>query len=670
MKKANLIWIFLLCVNLSAIDVNPAAGAYTVGQNLSFRPTLSLYDWQYYAAQWNFGDGFALSQSPGNLWVSHRYRNPGSYWITLRPTLGSGYPPAENLSITINENRAITASPANPVMGQPVTFNAINFNTPTNIRWDFGDGTVQANLSATVTHTFSRDGTYTVRAFDWDGDLSTLPVVTTITVSGRYITFSPPNPREEQIVTFTAVYFRSNTIDWNFGDGSTAAAGPTSMTHRFNLQGTYTVSAKETGMSGVIPASAVITVLPDNRSVIASTLDGKIKESITFRAVNFRGPTVKWNFGDGTVLSNQGTVVTHIYRNAGTYTIRAGDENGASTRRFEVVVRISGISDLVNLLLAEITLDNGKYYKVVPKNSRNIKAVLKMKMKGTGIVSGYWIVDDQPYEFFNETAYQGEIKTIYTKDIPGLPVLQSGMHTVTVQLTRPAESVTFPYLRYFVLPYENVIRLSSPQDASVVKEKEIPEFTWDKAIGASRYQISFSNALIQILNSAPNLSWKETSQPLSHTPDSGTWTNLRRNQWVYWKVRALDSLGNIVAESQIQEIKIIVPEATITVTKIADLDGREIKLENQTARSKMDTILVQGNVEYQANAEFLILRAFSDNELVDQLLFRDMKKGEKRFFETSIQNQNPPHQVVFQVVKSSSPSLVIGFQEITLEKSN
>ena len=133
-------------------------------------------------------------------------------------------------------------------------------------------------------------------------------------------------------------------------------------------------------------------------------------------------------------------------------------------------------------------------------------------------------------------------------------------------------------------------------------------------------------------------------------------------------MRALDSPGNVVAESPIQEIKIIVPEAAIAVTKIADLDGKEIKLENQIARSKTGAILVQGRLEYQANAEFLILRVFSDNELVDQLLFRNVKKGEKRFFETSIQNQNPPHQIVFQVVKSSSPSLVIGFQELTLEK--
>ena len=197
-------------------------------------------------------------------------------------------------------------------MGQPVTFNAMKFNTPNNIRWDFGDGTVLTNRSATVTHAFSIDGTFTVRAFDWDGDLTTQPVVLTLSVSGRYITFTPAAPREEQRVTFNAVYFKSSTIDWNFGDGATIAAGPVSVTHSYTQKGTYTVSAKETNMAGLPPAVKTIAILPENRLVTASTQDGKVKESITFRAVNFRGPTVKWNFGDGTVLFNQGTIVTHI----------------------------------------------------------------------------------------------------------------------------------------------------------------------------------------------------------------------------------------------------------------------------------------------------------------------------------------------------------------------
>ncbi len=189
---------------------------------------------------------------------------------------------------------------------------------------------------------------------------------------------------------------------------------------------------------------------------------------MTVTALNFRGPQVLWDFGDGSTASAPGTVagfggragiigpifMTHAYKLPGNYTISARDENGASEKRFQAVIRVLGVSDQVNVELAEITLDNGKYYKVVPKNSKNIRAQLKMKMRGTGIVSGYWIVDNQPYQFFNETVFQGQIKTIPTMEIPGLPVFDPGMHTITVQLTRPADEIVFQTLRYFVLPYD------------------------------------------------------------------------------------------------------------------------------------------------------------------------------------------------------------------------
>lgn len=677
MKKAILIWMFLLSAVLNAIEVNPSAGPYTVGQNLSFRPSMNLGSWQQYTAQWNFGDGSAWSQFPGNQWVSHLYRNPGSFWITLPAIFGAAFVPPETLSITIEENRAITASSLNPIIGQPVTFNAINFKTPANIRWDFGDGTIQIS-TGTITHSFSREATFTVKAYDWNGDMSTIPVILSLTVSGKYISYTPLNPREDQPITFNAINFQGGSIEWNFGDGTVISAGGSSVSHRYATQGNFVVSAKEIGGAGTamraansmaaVTAIIRITVLPENRAVIASSSEAKVKEPITFRAVNFRGPSVFWDFGDGTTLFNQGTTVTHKFRNAGAYIVKAGDENGNSLRRFQIRIEITGISDLVNLLLAEITLDNGKYYKVVPKNSRNIKAILKMKMKGTGAVSGYWIVDDQPYEFFNETAYQGEIKTIYTKDIPGLPVLQSGMHTITVKLISPAESVVFPNLRYFVLPFENTITPLSPRDASVIKEKEIAEFSWNKANGASRYQIVLSNNLIQILSTGNGLRWIDVDGQLAYLPDPETWGSLKRNQWIYWKVRALDGLGTVIGESPIQEMKIIVPEAKIEITAITDMDGKKIRLENQTVRSKSDVILFRGNVEYEGNAEYLILRVFQDNELTDQLLFRDVIQNKNKSFETSIQNQEKTNQIVFQVVKSSAPSLVIGFQEITLEK--
>ena len=54
--------------------------------------------------------------------------------------------------------------------------------------------------------------------------------------------------------------------------------------------------------------------------------------------------------------------------------------------------------------------------------------------------------------------------------------------------------------------------------------------------------------------------------------------------------------------------------------------------------------------------------------LVDQLLFRDVKKDERKTFETSVPNPEKESRVVFQVLKSSSPSVLVGYAELTLKK--
>jgi len=54
--------------------------------------------------------------------------------------------------------------------------------------------------------------------------------------------------------------------------------------------------------------------------------------------------------------------------------------------------------------------------------------------------------------------------------------------------------------------------------------------------------------------------------------------------------------------------------------------------------------------------------------MVDQLLFRDVKKDEKRPFETSLPCAAGETRAVFLVLKSSSPSLIIGYAELRLRK--
>jgi PKD repeat protein len=670
MKKAFL-WILIQVGFMAALPAtiitNPSSGTVYVGQKVGAKVTCATPC----SCNMFWGDGSVTSGNDAvftEFFQYHVYINPGTYQMHFRryPFTTPYCPMDEYRTATVLENRYIAVSPPFPGVGVPLTFTGVNFNTPDNIRWDMGDGTTYIRKTNIITHTYNKTGSYTVRAYDWNGNTSSTPVSLNVVIA-RGIFFTPAAPRVDEPVEIRAQGFASDLIDWNFGDGSPLVTYSPAVSHRYQNPGTFTITAKEHDSSAAQESKA-ITILPENRSLSLSSQEARPDELLTVTAINFRALLIRWDFGDGTVVSGP-TVMTHAYKRPGNYRITARDENGASEKKIQVPVSILGISDQVSLEIAEITLDNGKYYKVIPKNSQDIRALLKMKLRGTGIVSGYWIVDNQPYFFFNETVYQGQIRTIATPEIPGLPVFDPGMHTITVQLTRPqGEAAVFPILRYFVLPYENVIETLSPKDGSVIKEDQVAKFSWQRAKGGSYYQIAFASSLFPLLRDDPVLNWLDCPDGLSFTPQAPLWNALQRNRWTYWKVRALDNAGNIVAESSVQEVKIIIPGAEIGIRKITDMDGRSIALGGQFTAARSEQLLVHGQLTYPGDAEYLILRVYANNELIDQLLFRDMKKGELKEFETSVPNVEKESRVIFEVLKSSSPSVVIGYKELNLKK--
>jgi len=686
MNKSKIFLLIIVLISskflFPTITTNPST--IYVGTNVAFNTTCHEETNSDGSAVWSFGDGTTqtLSYDFSSLNpVYHIYRNPGSYTVSYDHGPTASTPNCyitnsiETLNITVLENRSITYSP-NPIRaGQSITFTAVNFNTPSNLRWDMGDGTVysrpqsrRVSASTTITHTYSKPGSYTIKVYDWEGDTSTTPVTLYIYVNypERDIYYYPQTPRVDELVYFEAKNFLSNNISWDFGDGSTGT-GKT-IYHRFENDGTFTVKASEVSDGEVYYKTKQITILPENRSLVLSKPEVMVNEEFTVTAYNFRGDYVLWDFGDGTQKLDFQTI-TYKYEKAGTYTITARDEGGESQKVFSTTIKVIGINDEVTLSLAEIKLDNNKYYKIVPKNSKNLKAVLRMKMAGTGIVNGEWIVDGSVFEIFNEVSYEGEIKEIYTKDIPGLPTNEPGMHTITVRLYRPEIEVTFPTLRYYVLPYGATIKTLTPMDSKVLKEDEIPEFSWQSYSNASYYKIVFSNYMYSILQNDKFTRSFNIKNSLNFKPDKELWDWLKRNVWVYWKVVGVDSLGNTIAESDIQQMKIVIAKADIKINKISDLNNNEINLNKGIVHSNKEYLLVKGSITYKDNAKFLILRVYADKKLVDQLLFRNVKKGEKRYFDTSIPNNGKETRVYFQVLKTSSPTVILGINTIKIKKN-
>ncbi len=543
--------------------------------------------------------------------------------------------------------------------------------------WEFGDDTVKGFADdldhGWQYHSYSIPGTYKV-TYTHGSTISTpMCGVTSAAYSetymitilpGRLLTASPSNPGVDQLVYFSALNFNGSSLLWNFGESSSIWGSPY-QTHRYSREGVYTVSVMEKDIRHT-PVTTVVTVLPDNRFIQVSNSEIRTGQPIIIYARNFYGETILWNFGDGTIILG-GQTVSHIYKRPGNYTITAIDDEGTSKKKFETKIHAFGISDTVLLEIAELSFANGKYFMVVPRKSDILKPILRLKMRGTGVVTGYWLYDGAVFGFINELSTQGAVKEITMDKTHPLPTIDPGVHTITFHLTNPETEAVFPILRYYVLPYERGFTLLSPPDGFVAKDKEIPEFSWEQIKGgAAKYQIAFEKSLYNLMDNKSSVKWTDVKGSLNFTPDKIIWNGLKRNRWTYWKVRAFDSFNNVVGESGINEIKVVIAKAEITLNKITDLEGKKIHLGKDGIFSGSDMILINGSVEYKGDSKFLILQVMVNDKMIDQLLFRDVKKNEIRTFETSVPGKKKG-KIVFRVLKSSSPSVVVGIKGILLK---
>ncbi|MCP5106824.1 MAG: PKD domain-containing protein, partial [bacterium] len=303
---ALLVLMFVSALVTHAIEVT-LTGTLYVGDTVSFRPTSSAFG-NVSQADWNFGDGATTSVTYGMDTVTHAYTSPGSYTVTVTGQYAAASPITETVTVLVYQganNRYIEVTPDDPIVGQPSTFRAYNFNTPEGIVWDMGDGTILSTGKSkrsrsssalarrtgfktgrrmvsrpmgtdVVTHTYTTPGNYMVRAYDFHGDTKT-PVILNVTarLPDRLITYSPAQPLAGAPVQFNAANFLSNQIDWNFGDGTTVSGGGISVTHVYNNAGTYSVTANEVN-SNFAPVSIRVTVTMPNRQIIYSPQTSRV----------------------------------------------------------------------------------------------------------------------------------------------------------------------------------------------------------------------------------------------------------------------------------------------------------------------------------------------------------------------------------------------------------
>jgi PKD repeat protein len=155
-------------------------------------------------------------------------------------------------------------------------------------------------------------------------------IFTVVTVFAS-ITYIPSHPEMGEEVVFTVIPPSGTimgSVEWDFGDGATQKLPPPTARHKYMSPGTYTVKATYATSTQVFPTDTQIVVVREGRFISFSPADPRVNESVTFKAHHFLSNQIKWDFGDGTIITQGKQTAYRTYKTPGTYTVKAWDYYG------------------------------------------------------------------------------------------------------------------------------------------------------------------------------------------------------------------------------------------------------------------------------------------------------------------------------------------------------
>ena len=257
-----------------------------------------------------------------------------------------------------------SSSSASDTFTFTATANGLATNATATYLWNFGDG--MSSAGPTAVHRYGAAGTYTVTvsvtASNGAVGTATKTVVASVPASNAPAVTINATQTAADTYDFTATVVRTangatvSTYRWDFGDGTNASGATVS--HRYNLDGNYTVVLTATDSKNEVgSASTSVTVAANQSSppthtpasgtgtASASILVSQMSpdtfdfSSIATASAGASIVSYAWNFGDGT--GDTGATTTHQFQLDGTYpvvlTVADSKSSKASATRSVVV---------------------------------------------------------------------------------------------------------------------------------------------------------------------------------------------------------------------------------------------------------------------------------------------------------------------------------------------
>ncbi len=388
---------------------------------------------------WNLGDGTTSTlPNPTNTY------NTGSYNITLIVTTLGGctdtvFMPA-GIVADDKPTANFSANPRDVCAKFDVNFLDLSTGNITQWLWDFGDGgtsTVQ-----NPSHQYEDTGLFTIRLIVWNNNCAdTLILIDYVHISPPIANFNSSfNCAAPKTFTFTDASIGPDEWHWDFGDGTTSTTQHN--VHTFPDTGTYIIQLVVinyvTGCDDTY--TQTIRIVDEGANFYATDTVICRNTSTTFNAIGNTPGTItnyEWDFGDG--LTDTGATVTHVYVNAGLYTVRL------------IITDISGCKDTL-VKIAYIRIDGPVAAFTIPNGGSCLNNTVTFIDNSTDdglhpIITWVWNFGDgttqtftaPPFTHFYSTSgsYNVTLKTI---DVVGC--WDSTTNTNTIVISNPVAAFT------------------------------------------------------------------------------------------------------------------------------------------------------------------------------------------------------------------------------------
>lgn len=208
--------------------------------------------------------------------------------------------------------------------------------------WDFNDGSPPVTTTApSVSHTFNTVGLYRVKLVSVDSTSCNIADTVQITMRVRddqaalNMTALKLPPCTSLAYEFTNNSkankpFTNTSFRWDFGDGTTLAAGTGKVTHTYATAGTYNVRlvlVDTNYCNGPDSITQVIRIATNVKAQFETPANGCVPYKAFLNNTSLGGSDFIWDFGDGTTSTVHDP--EHVYNSTGVYRVRliANDAN-------------------------------------------------------------------------------------------------------------------------------------------------------------------------------------------------------------------------------------------------------------------------------------------------------------------------------------------------------